>query len=201
MIQRPAFVEPLRDIALMFVFLALSFVCLFVSQPSWKALLKRQVTEALLSDRRSHTLYIVFGIQGTVMLAQIILGFVAGMPIKGILLCIFIYDQAFPFFYAVPLLCCINIRQTLNAKKQMSEDGSEPLPAMTHEEASKTPRMRSWYGMCIILTVLGVIIGVIAQYLTDDHVRVNFVLIALAILFLLTAVAVLVQWHIFHRKK
>ena len=135
------------------------------------------------------------------MLVQLILGLVARLPIKELLLFVFVYDLISPIPYGVHVLIFIDIRQTLKAKKQLEENGGEPVPAMTRGEAFKTPRMRSWLGMCIIFAVLGVIIGVIAMRLPDDRVRVTFVLIALGALFLLTAIAVLVQWRIFRRKK
>ena len=188
---------------LVFVIGALTIACLFVTvPPSRKALRSGQpITAPLLNDRRLHALYILLGLQAAVMLAQLILGLVAGWPVGRTFLLVLVVDFRAFGFYAIPILSLCTIHQTRKAKKQMEENGGEPLPAMTREEASKTPRMRSWIGMCIIFAVLGVIIGVIAMRLPDDRVRAAFVLIALGVLFLLAAIAVLVQRRIYHRKK
>ena len=153
-----------------------------------------------LSDRRIHTLYLLFGILGSIMLAQLILGLIAGMPIKDILLFIFVYDHVFPVPYGTHFLVYLNIRQTLKAKKQMEENGGELLPAMTYGEASKTPRIRSFRVLLIVFGAIGVLLGVLAQFLKDSDAQNTLLVAAVIVIFVLSPVAVLIHWLIFRRK-
>lgn len=188
---------------LVFVIGALTIACLVViAPPARKALRSGQpITAPLLSDRRLHALYILLGLQAAVMLAQLILGLIAGWPVSRTFLLVLVVDFRAFGFYGIPILSLCNIHQSRKAKKQMEENGGEPLPAMTHEEASKTPRMRSFRVLLLVFSALGILIGVLAQVLKDSDAQNTVVIIAAVVIFLIAPLAALVHWLIFHRKK
>ena len=188
-------------IALMFVSWGVLFACLSLSLPSWKVLMHTPISAPRLSDRRLHTLYILFGLLGSVMLAQLILGLIAGMPIKFILLCIFVFDQAFPFPYGIHFSVLLSLLQTRKAKKQIQENGGEPLPAMTYGEASKTPRIRSFRVLLLVFGAIGVLIGVLAQFLKGSDAQNTLLVAAVIVIFVLGPVAALIHWLIFRKKE
>ena len=187
---------------LTFVIGALTMACMFVTvPPSRKALRSGQpITAPLLSDRRLIALYVLLGLQAAVMLAQLILGLVAGYPFGRTFLMVLAVDARSTVLYGIPILSLFYIHQTRKAKKQMEENGGEPLPAMTHEEAQKTPRMRSFRVLLIVLAAIGILIGVLALALKGSDAQNTVLIIAVVVVFVLAPLAVLVHWLIFRRK-
>ena len=112
---------------LVFVFWALSSLCVIVAVPSLRKVLRSDPNSLpVLSDRRLHILYVLLGLQGAVMLAQMILGFVAGFSIKTVLLYIFVVDPGRFGLYTVQILSFYSIHQTRKAKKQTQENSGDP---------------------------------------------------------------------------
>lgn len=173
--------------------------CFETASASWKAMREKPISVPVLSDRQLNTLYVILGLQAVIMLTQLILGFVADLPIKDVLLLVFVFDLLFPLPYAEPIMCFFSIRQTLKVKKQMKENGDESLTSAACGDTNKTPRKRFLRIFVYIFAAALILLGAFAQFQYYDA-KNTALIIVLGFLFVLALAAILAYWLISRKK-
>jgi hypothetical protein len=178
----------------------LTIMCYFeTASASWKAMWEKPISVPVLSDRQLNTLYVILGLQAVIMLTQLILGFVADLPIKDVLLLVFVFDLLFPLPYAEPIMCFFSIRQTLKVKKQMKENGDKSLTSATCDDTDKTPWKRFLRIFVFIFAAATSILGAFAQFQHYDA-KNTALTITLSYQFVLALAAALAYWLISSKK-